>query len=52
VDITTITVWVAALLAVSEALSLIPGVRANGIFQVVWNVLKMIAGEKPKKEGY
>lgn len=28
------------LLAISEALSLIPGVKANGIFQLVWGWLK------------
>lgn len=50
-DVTTIMVWIAALLAVSEALSLIPGVKANGIFQMIWNILKIIAGENPKKEG-
>jgi len=33
----TITV---ALLAVSEALSLIPAVKSNGIFQLVYNFLK------------
>jgi len=49
-DITTITVIVAALLAGSEALSLIPSVRANGIFQCIWNVLKIIAGSTSKKE--
>lgn len=27
-------------LAVSEALSLIPSVKANGIFQFVWGLLK------------
>ncbi len=47
---TIITMIVGALLAVSEALSLIPGVRSNGIFQVVWNVLKIIGGTPPKKE--
>lgn len=30
---------VAALLAVSEALSFIPSIKANGVFQVVINVL-------------
>lgn len=29
-----------ALLAVSEALSLIPAVKSNGIFQLVYNFLK------------
>lgn len=47
-DATTISVIVGALLAVSEALSLIPSVRANGVFQMLWNVLKILAG---KKEG-
>lgn len=50
-EITTIMALVAALLAVSEVLSLIPQVKANGIFQAIWNILKMIAGENPKKEG-
>lgn len=45
-DATTIGVIIAALLAVSEALSLIPQVKANGVFQVLWNVLKMLAGER------
>lgn len=47
-DATTIGIIIAALLAVSEALSLIPQVKANGVFQMLWNVLKIIAG---KKEG-
>ena len=33
---------VAALLAVSEALSLIPGIKANGIFQAIYNTLKSV----------
>lgn len=43
---TTVTIIVAALLAVSEALSLVPGIRANGIFQMIWNVLKILGGKK------
>lgn len=43
---TTVAIIVAALLAVSEALSLIPAVRANGIFQMIWNLLKIMAGGK------
>jgi hypothetical protein len=50
VDVTTISIIVSALLAVSEALSLIPGVQSNGIFQVVWRVLKIIAGAKKEEE--
>ena len=33
---------VAALLVVSEALALIPSVKANSIFQVVLNLLKLL----------
>ena len=35
----------AALLAVSEALSLIPQVKSNGVFQIVHNLLKSLAGK-------
>ena len=35
---------VAALLAISEALSLIPQVKSNGVFQVIYNLLKNLAG--------
>ena len=35
----------AALLAVSEALSLIPQIKSNGVFQVVHNLLKSLAGK-------
>ena len=33
-----------ALLAISEALSLIPQVKSNGVFQVIYNLLKSLAG--------
>lgn len=49
-DVTTITIIVSALLAVSEALSLIPGVQSNGMFQVIWRLLKILAGEKDKED--
>lgn len=32
-----------ALLAVSEALSLIPQVKSNGIFQLIFNVIKSVS---------
>ena len=38
-----VTLIVAALFATSEALSLIPAVRANGIFQLVSGVLRTLA---------
>ena len=34
----------AALLAISEALSLIPQVKSNGVFQAIYNLLKSLAG--------
>ena len=49
-DVNTISIIVAALLAISEALSLIPGVQSNGIFQVVWRVLKIVAGAKKEED--
>lgn len=39
----TITIIIAALLAVSEALSLVPAVRANGVFQAIYYILKYLA---------
>lgn len=35
----------AALLAISEALSLIPGIKSNSIFQSIYNGLKSLAGK-------
>jgi hypothetical protein len=34
------------LLGVSEALSLIPWIKANGIIQLIMNILKMLLGKK------
>ena len=42
----TLTIILVALVAVSEALSLIPGLKSNGIFQLILNVLKAL---KPGK---
>ena len=42
------TIILAALLAISEALSLIPQVKSNGIFQLVHNLLKSLAGRGKK----
>lgn len=47
-ELGSISIIIGALLAVSEALALIPNVKANGVFQVVWNLIKILAG--PKKE--
>lgn len=40
----TIAIILAALLAVSEALALIPAIKANSVFQLVIGVLKSIGG--------
>ncbi|MBA7570138.1 hypothetical protein ES708_11885 [subsurface metagenome] len=45
-EVKTIAVILAALLAVSEAIALIPAIRANSIFQMIWNLLKVLAGKK------
>jgi len=50
VDVTTISIIVGALLAVSEALSLIRCVQANGVFQVLWRILKAVAGAKKEED--
>lgn len=39
-----LTVVFGAAWAVSEALSLIPAVKSNGIFQLIYNGLKRISG--------
>jgi hypothetical protein len=41
---------VTSLLAISEGLSMIPSVKANGIFQAVQNILKSIKDFLSKKE--
>ena len=43
-DQNSMAVILAALFAVSEALSLIPQVKSNGVFQFVFNVLKKVKG--------
>ena len=40
------TVVIGCLLAISEALSAIPSIKANGIFQAILNILKAIAGKE------
>ncbi len=49
-EVKTIAVILAALLAMSETIALIPAIRANSIFQMIWNLLKVLAGKKNKEE--
>jgi hypothetical protein len=44
-DVNTISLILGALLAVSEALSLIPQVKANGVFQLAMNILVRLCGK-------
>ena len=48
-DPTTWAIISTAAWAVSEALSLIPAVRANGIFQLIVNILGSIRGKTPSQ---
>lgn len=41
---------VGALLAISEALSMIPAVKANGVFQAIYNILKSVKDFLTKKD--
>lgn len=43
-DANTIAVIATAAWAVSEALSLIPQVKANGVFQLMFNIIRKCAG--------
>ena len=45
-ELQTFTIILAVLLALSEALALIPAIQDNSIFQFVWRVLKFIAGKR------
>lgn len=40
----TVHIVLGALLATSEALSLIPSIESKGIFQLVYNILKSLVG--------
>jgi len=42
----TVMIIIAALLAVSEALALIPSLKSNGIFDLIKNSLKILSGKK------
>ena len=41
-----ILMYLAGLLAISEGLALIPAIKSNSIFQLIWNVLKAIVPKK------
>lgn len=43
---TNVIIILGALLAVSEALALIPSVKSNSVFQAIINGLKAVVGKK------
>ena len=43
----TLTIIFGVLFGISEALSLIPQVKSNGVFQLIFNVLSTLAGKTP-----
>jgi hypothetical protein len=43
-DVNTVLLGLSVLGGVGEALSLIPQVKANGIFQLIFNVVKTLTG--------
>jgi len=49
-DLTSIMTVITAALAVSEGLSLIPGVKSNSIFQLIYFILKAIINGFKEKE--
>lgn len=49
-DITTVVAVVSALLAISEGLALIPGVKSNSIFQMIYFTLRAIVKGVQAKE--
>ena len=46
-DSQTISIILAVLLGISEALAQIPAVKANSIFQIISNLLEQIGTHKP-----
>ena len=49
-DVMTITGIIAALLAISEGLALIPGLKSNSVFQIIYLILKAITNGIKTKE--
>lgn len=41
-SITSIDIILAALFAISEALSLVPAIKSNGVFLLIYNLLKSL----------
>lgn len=49
-EISAVATWVTAALAISEGLALIPGMKSNSIFQLVYYILNAIVRGIKDKE--
>lgn len=49
-DATTLTIIAAAVAAASEAFALVPGMKSNSIFQLIFFVIKAIVNRIKNKE--
>ena len=49
-DINTIIIVVSALAAISEGLALIPGIKSNSLFQLVYFIIRSIVNGIRSKE--
>ena len=45
-DVNTVLLGLSVLGGVSEALSLIPQVQSNGVFQLIYGIIKALSGKK------
>jgi hypothetical protein len=50
-DTETTAIALGAALAISEGLSLIPALRANGILQLIFQIIRFVAGGKTGRGG-
>lgn len=44
-DMSKVALIMSVLFAVSEALALIPSIQSNSVFQLIFNILKSLAGK-------
>jgi len=49
-DINTLTIIAGSLAAISEAIALIPGMKSNSIFQLIFFIIKAVVSGIQEKE--
>jgi len=49
-DIETVTILIGALAAISESLALIPGMKSNSLFQLIFFIIKSVVSGIRDKE--